>query len=109
MVMTAATPGDNAQRVRKHQNHDRPAARACANRQNHAQTGFPVALRQVCTYAVMAAATVFIVLMKRLDGGDRHPARAQALQRLINDKSTECANKHCAYLLHIPAAGTDIP
>jgi hypothetical protein len=33
-----------------------------------AQTGFPVALRQVCTYAVMAAATVFIVLMKRLDG-----------------------------------------
>jgi hypothetical protein len=57
----------------------------------------------------MAAATVFIMLMKRLDGGDSHPARAQALQRLINDKCAECANKHCADLLHIPAAGTDIP
>jgi hypothetical protein len=34
----------------------------------------------------MAAATVFIVLMKRLDGGDSHPARA-GFQRLVNDKA----------------------
>lgn len=64
MVITAAIPRDNAQRVRKHQNHDRTAARTCANRQNDAQTRFPVTLCEIYAHAVMTTATVFIVLMK---------------------------------------------
>ena len=41
----------------------------------------------------MAAATMFIMLVKRLDGANRHFARTQAAERLINDKCTEGGNQ----------------
>ncbi|MNS59516.1 hypothetical protein D3C72_924760 [compost metagenome] len=39
---------------------------------------------------------------------NRHPARAQAFQRLVNDKRAKRTNHDRADFFHIPAAGAEI-